>query len=136
DIVSLDETIPSTKVRMIPDVDPQARSFHLVLTLDDPDDQMAPGMSVVAWIPTSDEAEHLTVPKSAVVRNGHDAYVYRSVANANGGATAATTPVKVLFDWRDRVAIASDALAPGDDVIVEGNERIAPGTPLALAASR
>ncbi|MCA9256276.1 MAG: efflux RND transporter periplasmic adaptor subunit, partial [Phycisphaerales bacterium] len=49
DIVSLDETIPSTKVRMIPDVDPQARSFHLVLTLDDPDDQMAPGMSVVAW---------------------------------------------------------------------------------------
>ncbi|MCB9854106.1 MAG: efflux RND transporter periplasmic adaptor subunit [Phycisphaerales bacterium] len=133
DVTSLGQTVPSSDIRVIPDVDPQARSFSVILTLDDPDSQMAPGMSVVAWIPTSDEAEHLTVPKSAVVRSGRDAYVYRSELDAKGVATATRTEVTVLFDWQDRVVITANALAAGDNVIVEGNERIAPGTPLALA---
>lgn len=136
DVTSLGQTVPSSDVRVIPDVDPQARSFSVVLTLDNPESQMAPGMSVVAWIPTSDEAEHLTVPKSAVVRNGRDAYVYRSEIDAKGVATAAKTLVTVLFDWQDRVVITANTLAAGDNVIVEGNERIAPGTPLALAKSK
>jgi multidrug efflux pump subunit AcrA (membrane-fusion protein) len=90
-------------------------------------------MSVVAWIPTNDEAEHLTVPKSAVVRNGRDAYVYRSSLDPAGVATAAKTPVTVLFDWQDRVVVSAEALEAGDRVIVEGNERIMPGAELVLA---
>jgi RND family efflux transporter MFP subunit len=136
DVVGLGSTLPSTEVRVIPDVDPQARLFRVVLTLDNPEGALAPGMSVVAWIPTSDEAEHLTVPKSAVVRSGRDAYVYRSATNAEGKATAARTPVKVLFDWQDRLAVVADELKAGDSVIVEGNERLMPGAELALADAK
>lgn len=136
DVIGVGQTIPSTDVRVIPDVDPKARSFRVVLTLDNPNDTMAPGMSVTAWIPTTDEAEHLTVPKSAVVRSGRDAYVYRSTNATDGQATAAKTPVTVLFDWQDRVVVAADQLRAGDRVIVEGNERIVPGNALALGDAK
>jgi RND family efflux transporter MFP subunit len=136
EVVGLDRTLPSSDVRIIPDVDPQARTFAVVLTLDDPDAVLAPGMSVGAWIPTSNEAEHLTVPKSAVVRSGRDAYVYRTAANAEGSATAAKTPIKVLFDWHNRVVVTADELQAGDRVIVEGNERIRPGSELALISGQ
>lgn len=131
DVISLGRTVPSEDVRIIGDVDRQARSFSVILTLENPDDALAPGMSVAAWIPTRDEAEHLTVPKSAVVRSGRDAYVYRSASNSDGPATAARTPVTVLFDWQDRVVVAADGLQAGDSVIVEGNERIVAGAAVA-----
>lgn len=133
DVIGLGRTLPSDDIRIIPDVDPQARIFRVILTLSNPNDDLAPGMSVVAWIPTTEEAEHLTVPKSAVVRSGRDAYVYRSEAGPGGSSVAAKTPVTVLFDWQDRVVIAANELKAGDSVIVEGNERIAPGSKVALA---
>lgn len=135
DVIGLGRTLPSTEVRVIPDVDPQARSFRVVLTLENPDGALVPGMSVVAWIPTSDEAEHLTVPKAAVVRSGREAYVYRATSNPGGAATAQRTNVTVLFDWADRVVVAADSLQAGDAVIVEGNERIAPGAALVMAGA-
>jgi len=133
EVIGAGRTVPSTAVRVIPDVDPRARSFRVVLTLENPDGTLAPGMSVTAWIPTSTEAEHLTVPKSAVVRSGSDAYVYRTAQDAHGASTAARTPVTVLFDWKDRVVVTAGTLRAGDSVVVEGNERIAPGATLALA---
>lgn len=133
DVAGLGRTAPSTEIRIVPDVDPNARSFRVVLTLENPDGIFAPGMSVVAWVPTSDEGEHLTVPKSAVVRNGRDAYVYRSIVNDAGVTTAERLPVAALFDWQDRVVVTSPILQAGDRVVVEGNERIAPGAVLAQA---
>lgn len=136
DVIGAGRTIPSTSVRIIPDVNPQARIFGVILTLENIDNALAPGMSVTAWIPTSDEADHLTVPKSAVVRSGRDAYVYRTDVSPEGAPTAAKMPVTVLFDWEDRVVIAANDLRAGDNVIVEGNERLMPGATLALADKR
>lgn len=136
EVAGLGQTVPSTEVRIIPDVDPRARTFRVVLTLDNPEGELAPGMSVNAWIPTTDEAEQLTVPKDAVVRSGRDAHVFRSTAADDGQTVATLTPITVLFDWRDRVAVASGALQPGDQVVIEGNERLAPGMPLALASAQ
>lgn len=136
ELAGLDRTVASSQVRVIPDVNPQARIFSVILTIDDPDAYLAPGMSVAAWIPTSDQAEHLTVPKSALVRADDASYVYRSDPGSAGEPTAVRTPVRVLFDWEDRVVVAAEGLAAGDRVIVEGNERIAPGTRLTLADAR
>ncbi len=133
DVIGVGQTIPSTNLRIIPDVDPQARSFSVVLTLENPDDLMSPGMSVEAWIPTGEEAKQLTVPKAAVTRNGKEAYVYRTMQSPDGNTTAARTPVTVLFNWEDRAVVESDDLRNGDSVIVEGNERLMPGASLAQA---
>ncbi len=43
------------------------------------------------------------------------------------------TPVTVLFNWQDRVVVDAESLQVGDEVIVEGNERLMPGATLAQA---
>ncbi len=134
DVAGLGRTVASRGLRIISDVDPRARTFSVVLTLDNRDGALAPGMSVGAWVPTTDEAERLTVPKDAVVRSGREAFVYRSDTDESGRAIASKTAVTVLFDWQDRVAVAADELRAGDQVVVEGNERLIPGAPLALAS--
>jgi hypothetical protein len=47
---------------------------------------------------------------------------------------AAIARVEVLFGAGDRVAVRSDQLKPGMDVVVVGNERLFPGQPLAPIA--
>jgi multidrug efflux pump subunit AcrA (membrane-fusion protein) len=92
-------------------------------------------MSIEAWVPTSSETLALTAPRDAVIRDGRTAFVYRASAGEDGAPSAQRTPVKVLFEWGDSVAVESTGLAAGDRVVVEGNERLVPGAPLILAAS-
>lgn len=124
-------TVPSVDVRPVPDVDPRARTFQVFVTLDNASGDLAPGMSVSAWVPTSDETFALLTPKDAVIRNGRDAYVYR--VGDGAAPEAERTSVKVLFAWGDRLAIAADELHAGDRVVIEGNERLMPGAPVTLA---
>jgi hypothetical protein len=49
------------------------------------------------------------------------------VRSGEGGEQAAAVAVNVLFEIEDRVVVRCDELAPGDRVIVEGNERLRPG---------
>ncbi len=136
--------------RVIPEVDPRARSFTVVATLDDqPSGRLTPGMSVTAWVPTGRIAERLTVAKDAVLRNETGPYVY--VARGGGGRTrpvghggrggaegdfasapanAIVVRVKVLFPLDDRFVIDSTGLDEGDLVVVEGNERLFPMMPI------
>lgn len=133
EVAGMGQTLPSTEVRVIPDVDPRARTFRVVLTLDNGEGALSPGMSVSAWIPTTEESERLTLPKNAIIRSGREAYVFRTAADDEGRTVAAQTPVSVLFDWGDRVAVSSEGLRAGDLVVTEGNERLMPGVRLALA---
>lgn len=126
-------TVPSIDVRPVPDVDPRARTFQVFVTLDNTDARLAPGMAVDAWVPTSEEASSLLAPKNAVIRDGRDTYVYRVVGSEP--AQAQRTPVRVLFESGNRLAVESESLRAGDLVIVEGNERLMPGTPIALASN-
>ncbi len=120
------EVIAIQGVRVVPQVDPTARSFHAVATLDD-GGRLAPGMSVTAWLPTGQTTEMLTVPRDSILRNEVGAYVYvaRSMA-AEGPAVAIVARVRVLFPHGDRWVIESGELRDGEPVVVEGNERLYP----------
>jgi len=124
----------SRHVRMVPQVDPRARTFALIVELDNTNEALSPGMSVSAWIATGKAVKQTTVPKDSVIRTARGAHLFRAAVDENGQATAEYTLVKVLFETGDRVVIADSKLAQGDLVVVEGNERLIPTMPLVLAA--
>ena len=128
EVGSLGIVLGSVEERVVPDVDPRSRTFVLVATLEPNGAALAPGMSVVGWVPTGVEGVRLTVPKDAVLRNDAGAFVYRVSGGVGGPSPAFPAAVDVLFPIGDRYVIGPGALAEGDTVVAEGNERLFPGT--------
>jgi len=122
---------PAALPSIVPLVDTTARSFSIFLRLEDPEAVLAPGMSVTGWVPTGSRQKYLTVPRDALLRNRIGYYVYVARGRPGGPVTATPAQVEVLFEDGDRVAIESRALAPGDRVVIEGNERLHPMMPIA-----
>jgi multidrug efflux pump subunit AcrA (membrane-fusion protein) len=100
--------------------------MHLIVKLENPAGLLAPGMSVEGWIPAGEQREYTSVPKDAVIRSDSQAYVF-VIQESSNAATAKQVPVRVIFETTNRVAVESPTLAPGARVVVEGNERLAPG---------
>jgi RND family efflux transporter MFP subunit len=124
-VPALGAYVPGRVISIIPQGDQLSRLFPVRLELDNPDELMKPGMSVVAMMPTRVRAETTTVHKDAILRNDVGEYVY---FDADGMAMVA--PIERLFAVGDRIAIRAGMLRPGMDVVVEGNERLFPTQPL------
>jgi RND family efflux transporter MFP subunit len=133
-VEATDQTISVTDRRVIPLVDPKARSFTVVAALDNPGGKLTPGMSVTAWLPTGQLTEQLTVSKDAVLRNEAGSYVYVARGGAGegaeGSASAVAVSIQVLFPVGDRMVVTSRDMKAGDNVVVEGNERLFPSMPI------
>ncbi|MCO6044186.1 efflux RND transporter periplasmic adaptor subunit [Aeoliella sp. ICT_H6.2] len=127
----LQEPVTALAAKRVSDVDSRTRTFPLVLTLDDRSGQLVPGMSVNVWLPVGKLERRITVPKDAVIRNGREAYVYKAVDQPSG-TVAVQTPVVVAFETGSSVAIADGPLSDGDRVVVEGNERLMPGSAIVV----
>ena len=110
---------------IVPEADPLSRLFPVRVRLENRDEALKAGMGVVGLVPAGEKRATLTVPKDAILRNDAGAYVY-----ANLGGTAQIVRVEPLFGAGDRLALRSERLAPGMQVVVEGNERLFPGQPL------
>jgi RND family efflux transporter MFP subunit len=124
-------SIDASNLWPVPNVDSRARTFPLIVRLDNEAGALAPGMSVTAWVPTGDFAEQLTIHKDALLRGPTGTYVY--VARSTGpDAPAIATPVdvQVLFALDDRFVARTMGLNAGDQLIVEGNERLFPTAPV------
>ncbi|MFG0318471.1 MAG: efflux RND transporter periplasmic adaptor subunit [Planctomycetota bacterium JB042] len=124
------EIRPVTRLRVLPLVDERARTFFLIADIDDPNGELSPGQSAAAWIPVGPAEEEILVPKDALVRRGGGASVVR-VRGGEAGPSAEPVPVEVRFELVRHVVVAPGALQPGDELVVEGNERLLPGAPLA-----
>ena len=94
-------------------------------------------MSASAYLPVGKEQEPLLLPKDALVYRPGGTGVMVVMGQDEGGASvngvAALMPVTVMFETDRDVAIAPGAVRPGAAVIVEGNERLFPGTPVAAS---
>jgi RND family efflux transporter MFP subunit len=120
-------------VRKLPRVRPGARTFTLIVDVDDEGGALIPGMSVSARLPLGVARAHLLVPSDAVLRRPAGTSVF-VVATREGKAVAEARPVKVLFELPHALAVEGE-LAPGDRLVVEGNERLRPGQPVIPTAS-
>lgn len=123
--------LQGTQARLIPMVDERSRSLPLVLDIQPPAaGSLQPGMSISAQVPVGAKKAQLIVPRDSIIRRGNSSLVVKVGAKN----LAEHVPVEVLFTTPQGFAIqplVPDSLAPGTQVIVEGNERIFPGTPVA-----
>lgn len=133
EIPAVRENRVAVKTTFVPQIHPRSRTFQYVAELDNSDGALAPGLSISAWVPVGREARRVTVPKNALIRAGASAYVYKVIPDGKGGSTAEKIPVKVDFETLGRVALGDRNLNEGDRVVVEGNERLIPGSPIQIA---
>ena len=123
--------IETSNIRIVPQVDPKARTFAIVARLDNIDGLLAPGMSVTAFVPTGDEAERLTISRDAIMRTPTGAMVYVArQTDPKAPPSAMPADVQVMFAWGARMVVQSPMLQPGDMLVVEGNERLFPTAPI------
>ena len=99
-----------------------SRLFPVRVRVDAATGQLKPGMRAVGLVPTRGNAAFLTVHKDAVRDDGQGAFVF---AVADGRVTLVR--VQSLFASGLRLAVRCAQLAPGDEVVREGNERLHPG---------
>jgi len=110
---------------VVPVADPLSRLVPVRVRLDNPEQRIKPGMSVIGYVPTGSSEPQITVHKDAILRDDAGEYVY---ANMQGQAT----PIRIRSRYAvgDRVVVEPGPLQPGTEVVVEGNERLFPTQPL------
>lgn len=124
------EILTPTHVTTVPDVAPTSQLFTVVATLDNPQGLLTPGESITGLVPVASRALHWRFSTDAVVQTPMGTFLFR--VGENG--TAERLAVKVAFE-RDGMAFVLVSQAPirsGDQLIVEGNERLVPGQPLQI----
>lgn len=111
--------------RVIPEVDPRARTFHVVVEVPNERGELAPGLALEAFVAQGESRPWTLVPKDALVWQGTSPIVYSVV-----DGRAMPVPVRVAFPFGDGVALEAGPLAAGATVVVEGNERLMPMAPV------
>ena len=124
------EPLRADDLALIPDIDGRSRRFTLVAHLPDPDNTLTPGTSVTAAVPIGAPAQRIVVSSDAVLASYAGSYVYTPKSSPEGPAIAQRVPVEVLFERGGEAILSPGPLKPGDMVIIEGNERLFPNTPV------
>ena len=120
-------------IRLVADIDPVTRLFPVVVEIDDKGGALAPGLSVHAELPVGEAGEFLSVPVDAVIDTFQGASVFKVAPSSGGGMPIAErVVVDVKFRRDGNTYIVTDSLKPGEQIVVEGNERLFPGTQLMI----
>ena len=119
---------------VVPQAIPEARTFPVLVRVLNPGERVKGGMAgrVMAQLGSAQPA--MLVSKDALVRRGDTVFIYR-VRGAEGvGSAGAVEELAVeTGPARGHWQIVYGALAPGDLMVVRGNERIFPGQPVRIA---
>ncbi|MDF1861153.1 MAG: efflux RND transporter periplasmic adaptor subunit [Verrucomicrobiales bacterium] len=131
-----DLRVPARSIKRVADIDPVTRLFPVVVEVDNSNGLLAPGLSVHTELPVGEEEELPAVPVDAVIETFEGASVFR-VSKAEGGGLPIAEKVSVAVRFRENglVYLEPGSLRPGEKVVVEGNERLFPGTPLMASES-
>ena len=106
---------------VVPEGNEEARTFPVEITVPNPDGALLAGFSCEVRLPVGTLEPRILVPKDAVVPGGGTYHVY---VIQDGKAQRVTVEKGLAYEGR--LAVKGD-LAPGDMVVVEGNERLRPG---------
>lgn len=135
EIPALGRFLDSKSHKVIPNIDPRSRRYHVIATVA-ADADLAPGMSVRTKLPVENESERTVLHSDALMRDGEGYFVIKAAPPppqmGGQGLVAYKIPVSLDFIFGEMMAIYPSALQPGDMVIVEGTERLFPMTPLKI----
>ncbi len=101
--------------------DTSARLYRLVLTIDNMDGEILPGMFVRAEIIKSHVSDSLVIPLYTVISRKDERFVY---IEEHGKARVQIVELGILDGWRIQIR---SGLKPGDHVIVVGHRDIDEG---------
>lgn len=104
-------------------------TFPVMVAVKNDGGRLASGMLVRATLDLERTFRGLAVSKDAIVRQGETTLVY----TVEGGV-ANPVPVKTRASLGDQVAIEGEGLAVDREVVVRGNERLFPGSPVRTEA--
>jgi RND family efflux transporter MFP subunit len=113
-----------------PNASEDTHTYRVIVTVENKDHRLGGGMLVRATVSLFDKFESLAVSKDAIVRQGEQTMVY-TIADGK----AVPIPVIVGSTAGDMIAVVGEGLSEGMPVVVRGNERIFPGSPVRTADS-
>lgn len=117
-----------------PRIDPATRLVSIRAELDNQEGELSPGQFVRVMIVLPTEQDVVALPQTAVVTSLYGDYVF-AVAEAegeDGGLVARQVFVKLGSRVEGRVRVA-DGVAPGDRVVIAGQNRLTNGSPVTLS---
>lgn len=110
-------------------VDPASGSVTLRAVFPNPRRQLLPGMYVRAQVQSGVQAQALLAPQSAVQRDARGNAVAMVLKDGKAEARQLQTGAVVNGQW-----LVTSGLAAGDQLIVDGLQRLRPGMPAEAAA--
>jgi RND family efflux transporter MFP subunit len=110
---------------VVPRADPQARSFPLKVAISNPKGAIGVGMLARIAVPVGGAEPATLVPKDALVSKGGNRFVF-VVGEEDKVRSVQVTPGTATGNW---IAVRGE-IAAGDRVVIQGNERLAPGQPV------
>lgn len=119
------EPLAGRIVARVPVSDPTARTFLVRILVEDAGSRLLPGMSATAVIPLPGAQAALLVPRDALLRYPDGTHSVFVIREADGRATAEERRVK-LGRGGAQVEIL-EGIAPGEQVVVRGNESLRNG---------
>ena len=130
-----DRRIEARVTRVIPVGDVASRTFRARIDLDNGDGLLAPGMSARVLLKLGPEADvpATALPRDAVVRKPDGTTAVWLVTTSDGVTTVTPRPVSLGRSYRDYVELLDADIAPGEQVVVRGNEILRPGQAITIA---
>ena len=111
-------------------VDPTTGNFNIRIVIRNPKNFPLSGLLAKVNLPLARARRRLTVPRDAIVRRGQRTHVVLVSKDK-----ARIVPVKVLGNLGGAVIVEGKGLKANAKVVVRGNERLFPGTPVRIAGS-
>ena len=130
-IPELEQKLRGTIQTVIRHVDTSSGNFVLRIRVTNPKGVSLSGLLAQVEVPVGKAARVITVPRDAIVRRGG---VTQVVVVRKGVAQIVRVIIKGNFG-AGAVIIAGGVLKPKEQVVVRGNERIRPGTPVRVTGT-
>ena len=109
-------------------IDPESRTFTVEVTLSNEDRTLKPAMSTNLRVTRAVLDSTLVLPRTAVLRDETGTHVY-VVDRSDTTAVARDRPVELGPETGGRLVV-ENGLAPGDEVIIVGQNNVSPGAPI------
>lgn len=114
---------------IIPSGDKLTRTFPIKFKANLPKDNFAfEGQQAKVSLSKEEKTQALILPRDAVIKRFGQTVVF-FIDSKN---TAQMVPVKIIGFLDDKVAVASDNLKVGMDIVSKGNERVFPNSPVKI----